>query len=554
MSARVGVREGDALDSAAMADRYLCVHCDVRFDHDPEQALRCPKCMRKTGLEKVEVTPPTKRASYVVPAVVVGAVALAALGYVLYTKDGGDAQVALAPLDAERLARQAQEVGLGETELAHLFDADDALRAFAADAVRGKASPEEKARAVVAKLRGFARESRFVRADMHTPRDTMLLTASRALAAMRPNARMAAYSLEVASIAVAALRAEGVDAMLAEVFTYRGERKPTDPSGRVGYYAVAVYPDDVGEGDPLVLDAFGARDVEPTSDGYRVLTDVEALSGALAIEALHLLVHEGDVAGAMERAQAATTLDPRSPTARCVRAAVLISSGGIDEGEAELRAASEIRPDAPRQANLAGVYIATNRTAEATRAVDRALEAAPDYVYAIALRGAIHLARNETAEAKTSLERAEALERDFYMLPMLWAEYFLRTNDPMSAVARAQSAIERRPRDYQTLFSAARVFQAADQRGLALETARRALELVPADQRDALRARFEGFLGAGALSEGEGAGGASSFGSGGALDLSRGSRLLGGGGATGPSGPSLLGGQGLRLGGGTSGE
>ena len=86
------------------------------------------------------------------------------------------------------------------------------------------------------------------------------------------------------------------------------------------------------------------------------------------------------------------------------------------------------------------------------------------------------------------------------MLPMLWAEYFLRTNDPMSAVGRVQEAVERRPRDYQTLFQAARVFKMAGQDAQALEVARRALEIVAPEQREALTERLESFLGEGALS------------------------------------------------------
>lgn len=546
MCRAVGTCERDALDSAAMADRYLCVHCDVRFDHDDDDALRCPKCMRKTGLEKIDAPAPVKRPTYLMPLLVAGGVVAFAIGYVVYTKQNDGDTTGIVPLDAERLATAGREAGLDDVELSELFVANDAIRSFASEAVRGKSSAEDKARAVIAKLRAFSREQRFVEVAMHTPRDTMPEVAARAFTALRPNARVEAYALEIAAIAVSALRAEGVDAMLAEAYTYRGERSPPDPSGRIGYYTVAVYPDDVGEGDPLILDPFGGRTAEPTSEGFRVLTDVEAFAAIQSIAALHLLVHQADVAGAMERAQAATTLDPRSPSARCVRAAVLLSSGGMDEGEAELRSAVELRDDAPRQANLAGVYIATNRSAEATRAIDAALEKAPDYVYAIALRAAIHLSRGETAEAKTSLERAEALERTFYMLPMLWAEYFLRTNDPMSAVGRVQEAVERRPRDYQTLFQAARVFKMAGQDAQALDVARRALEIVAPEQREALTERLESFLGEGALSGEAPDEAAPTSPTDPALDLSRGSRLLGGG-TGGPSGPRLLGG-GLRLG------
>lgn len=532
-----------------MSDRYLCVHCDVRFEHDETEALRCPKCMRKTGLEKVAVPKKTQRPSYLVPAIVAGTVMALAVAYVVQTRPSEDGEVVLAPLDEERLTREAASAGIEDSELADLFSADDALRSFASAAARGKSGNVEKARAVVAKLRTYAREGRFTSLPMHTPRDTPPLTAARALAALRPNARLHAYPIEIAAIAVAALRAEGVDAMLAEVSAYPRQRTPPDPSGRVGYYVVAVYADDVGEGTPVLLDPFGGRTETPAQSAYRVLTDAQALGAMHATHALYMLVQSGDVAGAMEQAQGATTLDERSPQARCVRAAVLISSGGMEEGEAELRAAVDLRNGPAQQANLAGVYIATNRTAEATRALDAALESAPDYVYAIVLRAAVHIARNETDEAKAALERAEALERDFYMLPMLWAEYFLRKQDPMSAVARVQQAIELRPRDYQTLFQAARVFQIAGQHESAVTTARRALELVPPDQKDALRERMEGLLGRGSLGDDEDGGepaeptGATDP----ALDLSRGSRLLGGGSTGG--GPRLFPG-GLRLGGG----
>lgn len=510
--------------------------------------------MRKTGLEKLNAEVPSKRPAYLVPAIVAGTVMAFAIGYVVHSGRTGADEVEGGPLDAETLNREATEAGLDGTTFADFLIPNDAVRAFASAAVRGKSSDEAKARAIVAKLRAYAAEHRFVQLPMHTPRDTPPLTAARALASLRPNARFTPYSFEIVAIAVAALRAEGVDAMVAEAYSFPGARTPADPSGRIGYYLVSV-PKDEGGDEPLLLDPFGGHTRMPARNEYRVLNDVQALAAIQATNALYMLVHGGDVSGAMEQAQAATTLDERSPSARCVRAAVLISSGGLEEGEAELRSALDLRADPPRQANLAGVFVATNRTAEATRAIDEALEDAPDYVYAITIRAAIHLSRGEPDQAKAELERAERLEPDFYMLPMLWAQFFLRTGDKMSAVARTQVAIEQRPRDYQTLFQAVRVFESADQHALAVSTARRALELVPPDQREALRARVEEMLGAGTMSDEASADGAAGEGADPALgtgdpslDLSRGSRLLGGGGG-GTSGPRLLNG-GLRLGGG----
>ena len=52
--------------------RYLCLNCEERFEHEEGKGkLRCPKCLRVTGLEKIE-SPTQKsaeasRSPYLVP-------------------------------------------------------------------------------------------------------------------------------------------------------------------------------------------------------------------------------------------------------------------------------------------------------------------------------------------------------------------------------------------------------------------------------------------------------------------------------------------------------
>ncbi len=372
----------------------------------------------------------------------------------------------------------------------------------------------------------------------------------------------------------AALREADVPAMVAEIWSFPGDRRPPDPSGQMGYFGVAVYDEEAGEGTPTLYDPYGGHAQEPEEDGVRILTDVQAVAAIMNLAGLHRIVHDNDPVRALADVQRALRLDRRSPYVRTVRGTVLTQSGGVEEGIAELEAAAQIRPDAPRRNNMGGLFIALQRFDDASREIAAALESHPDFAFAHANFAAIHMAAGEMDGARRQLDEAERLQPGLHVLPLLWAQFHLAARDPEQAVHWAEVAVERQPNNLQAHLAAAQIYGAVGQNGAMRREVQRVLELVPADRREAYRQEIRARLGATALEEpddldvlDEGLGGLDGLDEGGGLGLGEpGGLQLGGGGEAG-GGPSLLGddldsgfelgggggGGGLRLGGGGGG-
>src|SRR5690606_31170542 len=79
--------------------KYLCVHCDKRFEHEGEGKPRCPECMRVHGIEKIgKEAPAAERPKWLVPAVVAGVAAAIVAGYVIWARETPDTVSGDAPL------------------------------------------------------------------------------------------------------------------------------------------------------------------------------------------------------------------------------------------------------------------------------------------------------------------------------------------------------------------------------------------------------------------------------------------------------------------------
>jgi tetratricopeptide (TPR) repeat protein len=239
-----------------------------------------------------------------------------------------------------------------------------------------------------------------------------------------------------------------------------------------------------------------------------------------------------------------------------VRGAVLLVSGGTEQGKEEFEAAAQLRRDAPRLNNLAGIALATQDVERAQREVSAALELHPDFAGGHATQGAVYLAQRETDLAERELRTAEELDADLPILPMLWANYYMGTGDLEQAADKALQAVERRPHDWNTRFSAAQVLRAAGRFDEMRRQARAVMEMVPDAQREAIRELMlrPEMLGSTALEEplddedleGEDDLGFGALPGGDSFRLESQTGLLDEGdgfGAPGGSGPSLLGGE-----------
>src|SRR5262245_34151855 len=104
--------------------RYLCVHCDHRFEAEGEAPKRCPACMRAKGIEPVREPAPAAgragpgRAKHLLWLGLLGALVVGAAFFV-WPRDTSDKPAAgpeLLEPDALAAALKGQQVDAGGLE------------------------------------------------------------------------------------------------------------------------------------------------------------------------------------------------------------------------------------------------------------------------------------------------------------------------------------------------------------------------------------------------------------------------------------------------------
>ena len=90
-----------------MSTKYFCAHCDEEFTPErAESKPRCPRCMRKGGVQAVDETPVASGSRDRTVVIVVVAMVLAGIGYGAYRAQRVSLEPTppLRPLEASELA------------------------------------------------------------------------------------------------------------------------------------------------------------------------------------------------------------------------------------------------------------------------------------------------------------------------------------------------------------------------------------------------------------------------------------------------------------------
>lgn len=500
-AARPGESRGPGAWYTSGAMRYLCVHCDHRFEAEgSEVPKRCPACMRAKGIEPVREPaapaqgPAKGRARHLVWLALLAVAAAAAVWLTRpkSTEDGAASGPRPLELDQLKAALTAERVDAGA--LLSLLQADDAVEAFAEKAAAGKDGVRAKTEAVTAALRARARVQAFVPWSLGEPRTTEVMNAAQTLKVLgKDGARLELYPLELAALGVAALRALDVPALVAELVDVAGRKAPLDPSGYLGYFVVAVYPEKLGVGAPLLFDVYGGANLASGAQAS-VQTDTAALGAALALRALHENTYLADPKRALESTSHALQLAGRLPSVRTVRGVVVLTERMIEQGLQEFQAARELRADAPRMHNVASVMLVTGEVEKAQSGLSAALEKAPEFAGAHATLGTLLMMQGEREAALVELQKAEKLSPDLSLVQWGLAEYALRQGERDEAVARARRAYEARPSFDSKLRFAALLRQASkydEMRALATQL----IEQIPAYRKEEVRGVIRNVLG-----------------------------------------------------------
>ncbi len=484
--------------------RYLCVHCDHRFEAEGDTPKRCPSCMRAKGIEPVreEAKPATAaragRGKHLVWLGLLGAAVFAG-GFFAWPRDTADNHAVRSGAlshDALKAALAREQVNAGGLE--RLLLADDAIEKFAEKAASGKGSPREKAEAVVAALRARANAGAFVPWSLGEPSATPVMTASETLRALqKSNARATLYPLELAALAVSALRTLDLPVSIAELTDVKGRKAPLDASGYLGYFVVALFPEQVDVGAPTLFDPYGGLSLA-TGAQAKPIADTAAVGAALALRALHENTYLADPKRALESTSHALRLAGTLPSVRTVRGVVVLTEKMIEQGLQEFQAARELRPDAPRLHNVASVMMVTGEVEKAQSVLSAALEKAPEFASARATLATLHLMQGQLEQAELELNNAERLAPDLSLVQWARADLLLRQGQRDEALARARKAYEARPSFDAGLRFAALLRQAAkyeEMRKLAAQL----VERTPSYRRDDIRAVLTSLLGPTAL-------------------------------------------------------
>ncbi len=375
------------------------------------------------------------------------AIVLVGTGFWLQSRSVSvDGPVPLEPLTlAEVKAVLVRQQVAGARGLDALLEPGAAVTAFAKKATQRAADPVARAEAVTQALRARAKALAFIPWSLGEPRSTAIMTADGVLAAIaKDGARKELYPIEVAALAVAALRSLGVDAMLAELSDLPSERAPVDPAGYFGYFVVSLSSEAAGDSKTRLYDPYAGRNL-PADAKVNLVDDATAVGAALAIRGVHEVAYLGDPKLALESSSDALRLASRLPSVRTARGIIVLSGKMVEQGLQELAAAVQMRGDPVRLHNLASARMLSGDMEAATKDLTAALGRAPDFAGAHATLGAVQMQRGEMESGQQELQKAESLAPDLSLIQWGFAELAMRQGDRESGLARGKRALDARP-------------------------------------------------------------------------------------------------------------
>lgn len=484
--------------------RFLCVHCDQRFESDDEKP-RCPKCMRVHGIEKLEALtskaePTSRKVQYgifgAVLAVVIG-------GYVYWSQQATTTvtgEVPLHPLDASELAAHLKHLRADLPFAKAIFADSDAVEAFAEKATAGKSSDADKVSAVVKALQAKRAAHAFEEWSRASARQTEPMTPNGLAGVLNKNdARAHLYPIELALFATVALRSVDVPVLVAEIGEVAGQRVK-DPSGTLGYYGVALYADEPGNGAAQIYDVYAGGPPHASTESDRVLTDTQALGALAAVWSSHLM-NQAEAPRALSMSNQAIALDARSASVRSTYGGVLVASGQAQQGLAEFESALQLRTDAPRRHGLASIAMALGDAERAKKELDAALEASPEFASAYATRAAIAMTTGDFERANEDTQKASSLDPQLPTLLVLRARLAAQDGDLDKAVGFAEQSAEENPKSVQALLFLAQLYRQLDRYSDMQATARKILALVPSADKARVEEILKRQLGQAALAD-----------------------------------------------------
>lgn len=472
------------------AMNYLCSHCSTEFSTE-DKTPRCPVCLRKHGLlpadqasakaesaKKDKDVPPEKtkassEGSFFrkwlwllaagVCVVVVGAGVL--IWYKTRSKPSKSSlppRPGLGRASPEVLIKHLAHNGLGSFPLP--FEPDDRIKGWV-KGIEGK-DLAARARALLGKLNRLkAPDGPLVVVKPSELKPKGPLTASGLLALVQAGSdkkeKIHALSYELACLFLAAARAAGMKAVLAELHKIKGLSGPADPSGRSGRFGVALFEKSELQKKPDIVVDPVAHELD-TATEYDLLDDLTAVAYSLNLKS-HSLMGSNNPDAAALFIRAARELGRASATIQCGAGTALLALGGIDMALSSLHAAVAIRDDAPRHLCLAIGYLATRQVSKALSELSSATRLDPGYAEAYVEHARLLVDLGQPDKAEELLDRAEQARKGLRSVKVLKAVLMAVRGSIESAVERLDALVQAKPDDPAAFFYLWQILMRSDQ-------------------------------------------------------------------------------------------
>ncbi len=436
--------------------KYKCIPCNHEFEAEDNIKPRCPRCLKINDVEKVELSADVSKKKFpYVPIAVLAVVGLVTAFY-FYTKEKGEIQPQTELKDTKSLF---DELGIPKEEAINPCEAGPKVSAFAKEAASGKKGSD----GLEALYRGLIKLKEQGKWRPHHQREA---AASRPLTAEKMSEAflgdnkepLQATSYELSCFLYAAALSLDIDVSMVEILSFKGEKSPADPEGKLGRFGVVPASGTEAANAP-VFDPYGARAKDAAQADIAVMSQREAMAPYFAISALSLL-NSNNMSAAANLNDIAIKLDPQNPYYRAGRGIIFGNTGVASEALVEFEKALKARPDAVQKVNIAEILLLSNPFDKRPEIeVMAALSVMPDYARAHALMGMIHLMRDEKAEAETSLSIAERLDPNSPSIAMYWARYYATTMNSDEAVEKAKLAVTLSDRSVSALVALAGIYR-----------------------------------------------------------------------------------------------
>ncbi len=438
--------------------KYKCIPCDHEFEVKNSIKPRCPRCMRIHDLESVTDTGIEKRdlrkwAAPIAILLVVGIVAVVQFSM-------RDDEKPKDKPETPQLSTIFEEYGIKKGEEKEPFAVTSQVETFAVEAA-GNKSGSEGMQALFDAVLKLREKGRWKPYHQREPRDEKPLVADELLTRLKKGSDepYLALSYELACLLLSAARAVDIDAKMAEIFQFEGEKKPADSGGKCGRFGVVL-----GEGgkdkSPPLFEPYSGRSLGSAKAKAYVMSDAEATAPYYGLSSLSLLT-DRDTSGALKLNDIATKLAPNNPYYRTGRGLIFAASGAQGEAMAEFEKAAKQRGDAVSKTNLAEILILADpsgRRAEAE--IQDVLSSMPDFSRAHAVLAMIQVMRREFDKAELELALAEKLDPASPVVAMFWAQFYASQLQSDEAIAKAKDAVRLSDESFSSLLGLAGIYKA----------------------------------------------------------------------------------------------